>query len=98
MRWVGLFFALGVIAMMGVMLTTMSANASAQLALTNRALSHVRTSVLGPTMTSEMSTSFAQQATKFDLFALQSEPQRKSARKRSGARCARITTTCWKSA
>jgi len=95
MRLVGLFLALGIIAMMGVMLTTMSANASAQLSSASKA-SWLGTNEVGVTiLTSEQRPSVASQAAQSTSRASPPESSRKNAKKRFGNRCARITTTCW---
>ena len=98
MKLVGLFLALAVMAMMGVMLTTMSAYASAQLSSSTKTSLLDTSSASAPAMTSELSTSFTQQATKNNLRAPRAESSRKSARKRLTNRCARVTTPCWRSA
>ena len=98
MKLVGLFLALGIIAMMGATLTAMAGNASAQSSLTNGQL------LVGANTTSAMgikndpSASLVLGSEPFDFAAVPDEPSRKNAKKRTRNRCARITTTCWSAA
>ncbi len=87
MRLVGLFLVLGILGMMSVMLTAMTANASAQASLA-KASSPVKT-------TAQNTGGLTRQTSHVDSAILAVEPPRKHARKRTSNRCARITATCW---
>ena len=94
MKLVGLFLALGIFWMMGVMLVTMAGVASAQSPLTTKA---TLANASAPALI-EASANFTGNETRFDLQTLVGEMPREYPQKRSRNRCARITTTCWSAA
>ena len=94
MKLVGLFLALGIFGVMGVMLVAMSGVASAQSPLTTKApLANASAPVLN-----EPSANFIGNAIRFDQQTLAGEIPRENLQKRSRNRCARVTTTCWSAA
>ena len=94
MKLVGLFIALGIFGVMGVMLVAMSGVASAQSPLTTNA----RLANSSPPPLNAPSANFVEHATRFDRQTLVGEIPRENPQKRSRNRCARITTTCWSAA
>ena len=94
MKLIGLFLALGIFGMMGVMLVAMSGVASAQSPLTTKApLANTSTPALN-----EPSANFIENATRFDRHTPVGEIPRENPQKRSRNRCARITASCWSAA
>ncbi len=96
MKVVGLFLALGIIAMMCVMLTTMSANASVQASLAKTIpLVNMDSAAPANSVTMESTMGVTEQKTRLDSQDLSAVSPRKNTRKRAINRCARITATCW---
>ena len=94
MKLVGLFLALGIFGVMGVMLVATAGVASAQSPLTTKApLANASAPVLN-----EPSANFIGNAIRFDQQTLAGEMPRENLQTRLRIRCARITTTCWSAA
>ena len=94
MKLVGLFLALGLFGMIGVMLVAMAGVASARSPFTKKArLANASTAPVN-----EPSANFIEHATRFDRHTPVGEIPRENLQKRSRNRCARVTTTCWSAA
>ena len=95
MKLFGLLLMLGLISVMTAMLTAMSADASARLSLSDKPRLVAPTATAADAQSVGMTTTSLTQQT-----ATTSAPEtpRKKTKKRSRAKCARITGTCWGSA
>jgi hypothetical protein len=94
MKIFGLLSMLGLISVMTVILTAMSADVAARLSLEDR------TPLAGPTVSAAEAPpvgAAADSPTQLASEAPAAEVPRKKGKKRSLAACARVTSTCWSS-
>lgn len=104
MKLIGLFLALGVVAMIGVMMIAMSAHASADVSSAARSPALDAHNVFTRPVADDLFLAGDARAVRSQADEptqaqpLRSETERRNSRKRSGSRCARVTTICWVSA
>lgn len=92
MKFISLLFVLSVVAVMSMLLVAMSTDASAQSALADKPRAAV---VIGAAADASRSALSAIAPTQLDTPSVAKDSQRKNVKKRSRAKCARITGNCW---
>lgn len=94
MKTISLLFVLSVVAVMSVLLAAMSTDAVAQ----SSSAAKPRTSTVIATAVDASRALVAASPIQLDTSTVNSESSRKTVKKRSRAKCARITGTCWSGA
>lgn len=92
MKFISLLFVLSVVAVMSVLLVAMSTDASAQSSQGDKARS---TTVISTAVDASRAALATVAPAPFASTSVSSDSPRKTVKKRSRAKCARITGTCW---